>query len=695
MGRLILEKLSVCKQRMRQVLGALPCGYLFGEVIVNGNGEPEDYIIKDVNHAFSEITSTSRNRTIGRRIAGLFSLSSVKEDIAVFSQVALSGDPVEKEFFSPQFRIPLKVFCFSPEQGFFIALLTDLSLEKKLESRLDFFKHYCNSTADEFFILDFKGKFVMGNSSVAGRLGTTVEKVPEHHISELNSLVQDEWWDTLWKSLLQRKTLQFETEHKGIGNEEYPVELSVDLMEFNGRKYASVVAKNISAKRILSKALRQDRRFAEQAASMAGYFVWMIDDKGVFRPLLGGASNNVAGPVDDVFLSLLHPEDKDLFACAIRMKKDGCCDFRMKTDKGLIYHRFKWSRVENNSLVGICYPVNGSGLSGMGSDSAVMDAICNMVDSLHERFRLVENALELKDFKAATRIAGTLTANYQSVALQDALPQKVRFDTFLSDNDGMLKQLLEPGIKITTDSTSKTAGFIDITFLENLIIRLLLVIKSTDLVNSVDIRSFTGSSGAGICVTVSGQNGIQAAIEKAFVPAKSKPPGLASVYAMLRTVGGRAVYSTWDDKVEFELIFPKAETADDTAFVLIALPDSVDAARASAALKHAGFSAAKENSFTEIIRRINEENAGILVISDTMPDFSLEELISSVGDVSIVQIGGEQHPSAIYYLPEIFRTADLVYCVNTIVDSTVETLQAEASQEGNLWGAPHLIPPLS
>ena len=685
----------MCKQRMRQILGALPCGYLFGEVVVNGNGEAEDYTILEVNHAFSEITSTSRNRTIGRRIAGLFSLSSVKDDIEVFSGVAISGDPVEKEFFSPQFRIPFRVFCFSPKHGFFIALLSDLSREKKLESRLSFFREFCNSTADEFFILDFKGKFVMGNNAVAGRLGTTPERISEHHFSELNSLVQDEWWDTLWKSLLQRKTLQFETEHKGVGNKEYPVELSVDLMEFDGRKYASVVAKNISAKRILSKALRQDRRFAEQAASMAGYFVWMIDDNGVFRPLLGGNSSNVAGPVADVFLALLHPDDRDHFTREIRMQKDGYGDFRMKTERGLIYHRCKWSRVKNNSLVGVCYPVTGSGLSGMGSDSAVMDAISNMVDSLHERFRLVENALEQKDFKAATRIAGTLTANYQSVALQDALPQKVRFDTFLSDNDGMLKQLLEPGIQITTDSTSKTAGFVDITFLENLIVRLLLVIKSTDLVNSVDIRSFSGEYGAGLCVTVSGQNGIQAAIEKTFVPAKTKPPGLASVYAMLRAVGGRADYTTWDDKVEFELSFPKAETADDTAFVVIALPDSVDAARAGAALKYAGFSAAIENSLPEILRRINEENAGILVISDTMTDFSLEELISSAANVTIVQIGGEQHPSAIYYLPEIFRTADLVCCVSTIVDSTAETLQAGVSQEENLWGAPHLIPPLS
>lgn len=690
-----MDELGVCKQRIRQILGALPCGYIYGEVIVNGSGDPEDYTVLDVNHAFSDITAITREKVLGSRIAGLFSLSSVKDDIAIFSAVAITGDPVEKEFYSPHFGNHFRLFCFSPEEGFFIALLTDLSQEKKLENRLDFFKQFCNSTSDEFFILAPSGKFVQGNNAVAMKLGTSLDGIPGHMLSDLNPIANGEWWETLWNSLVQRGSLQFETDHKGKDSVVYPVELSVDLMEFDGRKYASFVAKNVSAKQVISKALRQDRRFAEQAASMAGYFVWMIDDNRIFRPLLGGNSNNVAGPVDDVFLALLHPEDKDQFSREIRMKKEGCCDFRVKTDSGFIYHKFKWSPVENNSLVGVCYPVNGSGLSSMGSDSAVMDAISNMVDSLHDRFKLVENALELREIKAATRITGTLMANYTSVSGQDTLPQKVRFDTFLSDNEGMLKHLLEPEIRITTNSSVKTAGFIDATFLENLVVRLLLVVKDTGLVSSVDIRSSAGASGAGLCVTVSGQSGIQAAIEKAFISLKTKAPGLASVYAMVRAAGGRADFTAWDDKIEFLLNFPKAETEDDTAFILVSLPDSVDAARASAALKHAGFSVAIENSFPEILRRVNEENAGILVISDTMLDFSLEELISSVNDVSVIQVGGEQHDSAIYFLPEIFRTVDLVCCVNAIVDSTAETLQAVDLPDGNLWGGPRQKPPLS
>lgn len=677
------------------MLGALPCGYVYGEVIVNGHGEPEDYSVLDVNHAFSDITATTKDKVLGRRISGLFSLSSVKDDIAIFANVAITGDPVEREFYSPHFGIHFRVFCFAPREGFFVAMLTDLSREKKLENRLDFVWQFGNSTADELFILDPAGRFVLGNEAVARRLGTTQGDIPGHHFSELNTMVEDEWWETLWNSLLQRGSLQFETDHRGKDNEVYPVELSVDIMEFGGRKYAAFVAKNVSSKRILSKALRQDRRFAEQAASMAGYFVWMIDPMRVFRPLLGGNSSFVAGPVDDVFFSLIHRDDRDQLSRAIKVEAEGSRDLRMKTDRGAVYHRFKWFRVEDNCLVGICYPLSGAGLSGMGSHSAVMDAIGLMTESMLERMSKLEDALNQNNISAAVRMVRSLTANFSSIAGKTDFPEKLRFDAFLADNEGMLKQLFQPAISLTIDTSMRTVGACDPTSLENILVGLLLVIRNTDLVTAITIRSYGDTLSAGFSVTVAGQEGIQAALEKSFIPLKTQVPGLASVYAMVRSGGGRVYYETLDDQVEFTLSFPKAGIDDDSAFILVVLPDSVDAARASAVLRNAGYSVAIESSFSEILRRVGEDGAGILIISAFMPDFSPEEIMSTVSGVSLIQIGGEQCNPDTRYLPDCFRTSDLVACVNEIVSTTAERLQAVVSPDGNLWKAPRLMPPLS
>ncbi len=688
------NELDRFKHRFRQVLGALPCGYVYGEVIVNGNGEPEDYSVLDVNHAFSEITTVTREKVLGRRISGLFSLSSIKDDIAVFANVALTGDPVEKEFFSPHFGNHFRVFCFSPEEGFFVALLTDLSRGKKLESRFEFIKTFGNSTADEFFILDPTGRFIMGNKAVARRLGTAQERIPGHHLSELNTMADNEWWDTLWKSLLQRSSLQFETDHRGKDNAVYPVELSVDLMEIGGRKYAAFVAKNVSSKRVLSKALRQDRRFAEQAASMAGYFAWMIDSTGVFRPLLGGESGFVSGPVDDVFLPLIHSDDRSQLSRAVKLETDGSREIRIKTDRGTAYHKLRWSHVEDNCVVGICYPLSGAGLAGMGSESTVMDAIGQMAEFVLARVDKIANALDDDDVGAAGRMARSLTADFSNITGKSDSPEKVRFDAFLAGNEGMLKQLLQPAIPLTIDTSRRAVGLVDPISLENILVRLLLVIQSAGLVSAVSIQSSGDAFSACITVTVAGRDGIQAELERLFIPVKDSAPGLASVYAMVRSGGGRVCYETLNDSVEFTLSFPKAGMDDDSAYILIALPDSVDAARSCAALKSAGYSVATENNFSEILRRISEEGAGVLIISASMPEFSPEEVMSSVSGVSLIQIGGKQINPDARYLPDGFRTGDLVTCVDEIAVTT-EMPQAEVLQEGSLWGELRLTPPLS
>ncbi len=680
-------------QRFRQVLEALPCAYIYGEILVNGHGDAEDYCVLEVNHSFSVITSTTRDKVIGKRIAGLFSLASVKDDIAVFAGVALTGDPVEKEFLSPHFGIHFRVFCFAPQEGYFVAMLTDLSREKKLEGRLEFIRQFGNSTSDEFFVVDSMGRFVLANSVVAERLGTTQRSIPGHFLSELNPMAESEWWDTLWKSLLKRGSLQFESDHRGKNGDVYPVELSIDLMEFNGRNYAAFVAKNVSRRRILSKALRQDRKFAELAASMAGYLVWMIDSTQVFRPLLGGVSNLTAGPVNEVFFTLLHRDDKEELLKAISLEPEGTRDLRMKTDRGFVYHRFKWSPVEDNCIVGICYPLSGAGLSGMGSHSNVMDAICMMTESMDDRLSKLENVLAQNNTASAVRMVRAITSDFSNITGKVSFPEKMRFDAYLSDNAGMLKQLCKQSISVYVDASVRAVGICDSSLLENSIVRLLLVLQNTGLITAVSIGSCTDASTAGVSVTVSGRDGIQAALERSFIPVKGQVPGLASVYAMVRYGGGQVSYETMDEKVEFVLSFPRAAVDDDAAFILIAMPDGVDAARSSAALRNAGYSVAVENSFSEILRRAGEEAAGILVLSASMPDFSLDEIRNSVPDMSLIQIGGEQNGTSTQYLPDGFRTRDLVACVNEIA-ATAGKLQAEGLQDENLWREPRRTPPL-
>ena len=687
------QEIDRCKHRFKQIIGALPCAYVFGEVFVDGKGEPTDYIVKDVNHSFTEITGLSREKTVGRRIAGLFSMASVREDIDTFSRVAITGDPVEREFLSPFFGIHFRLFCFSPEKGSFVALLTDLSVEKKYRERVEFLSDFANSTSDEFFILDGTGRFILGNRAVSEKLGVQQAEVPGMHISSLNPLAEDQWWKTLWGSLLQKGTLQFETEHRSADGQLYPVELSVDLMMNGGRSYAAVVSKSIASRRALSSALLKDQKYAEQAASNAGYIIWIIDSSGYFRPILGGEGYFIPGPVESVFFPLIHPDERDPLYQKISSDPEGIFDLRLSTGKGLVYHRAIWSRVEEDCIAGICYPLSGAGLSGPGSSSSAMETYCLMVEAVYRKTVKLKEMLEGGNLAASNKIVNSLTSEFAVLTGQSAFSERVRFDAFLQSSGGMLKQLLEPSIPLEIDTSPCAAGLIDPTLLENVLVRLLLIVQKTGKAVRVVLKPLSMGGSAGIRMTVHGRENIQKELDDLFIPVRDSVPGLASVYAMVRSSGGKVLYDTLDSKVEFSIWFPRVKMSDDAAAVLIALPDSVDAARAYAALRDAGFSVAIETGCQEIKRRISEEGAGVLVASASIPDFEPCEMVAGAEDITLVQVGGKPPGGKVRYLPEGFRTGELVILVKEIFSKAEKPL-AEDLRDGILWAEPHLMPPL-
>jgi len=665
------------KKRLQQIIGAMPCGYIYGEIVVDGDGVPINYSVIDVNHALVSIASITKNKVIGKRIAGLFSLSSIKDDISIFSKVALTGDPIEKKFNSPKLDKYFHLFCFSPQLGYFIALLTDISIQKKYKTSLGFIRSFGNSTSDEFFILDSKGKFVAGNAAVGERLGVPEGEIPGLHFYALNCLATDEWWTTLWNTLLKKNSLQFETDHRGVDNIAYPVELSIDLMTFEEEKFATMVAKNISSKRALTTALKQDRKFAEKAASIAGYFIWMLDSEGIFRPLLGTESGFNSGAVEDVFLSQIHKEDRLAFSEALRVNKEGFEEFRLQTSRGFVYHKSKWSTSEDNVIIGICYPLSGGGLAGLGSESVAMDAVNLLIKSLRFRFSKLHESLLTKELDVAERILRGLVNDYSILSSVNEIDNEfVNIDEFLVENESLLNNLLQSSLNLSINSSVKASASVNYSDLENVLVRLALVLKDSHRVTDLDFSSFIDSPKCGIKVQAQGVEGIQAELEKLFIPLRDSTPGLASVYSMVKNSGGQIYYDTFDHTVEFTISYPLTSEVYSTCQILVVLSDSVDSARAFGTLLSEGYSVKTENKFAEIKKCVFNQGIELLIMSDSNAEFSIHDVMSIFPELKLLQVGGKPLSSNTDYLQNGFKTRDLVSSVKKIIKAEKPRVEA-------------------
>lgn len=669
-------KLEDCKRRLQQIIGAMPCGYLYGEIVVDGDGVPTNYSIIDINHAFADMASITKSRITGKRLAGLFSLSSLKDDISVFSKVALSGDPIEKKFYSPKLDKHFRLFCFCPDLGFFIALLTDITSEREFEASLSFVRSFGNSTSDEFFILDSSAKFVAANTAVAERLGVSQENISGLHFSVLNCLATEDWWATLWNTLLEKKSLQFETDHRGVDSVAYPVELSIDLMTFEDKQFATMVAKNVSSKRALTTALKQDRKFAEKAASIAGYFIWMLDSEGIFRPLLGIESGFNSGAVEDVFLSQIHKEDRSAFSEALRVNKEGFEEFRLQTSRGFVYHKSKWSTSEDNVIIGICYPLSGGGLAGLGSESVAMDAVDLVIKSLKFKFSKLQEYLLKKEMDAAERIVRGLVNDYSILSTKEIDAEFVNIDEFLAKNECLLNNLLQSSLNLTIDNRVKATASVSYSSLEKILVRLVLVLMGSNRVTDLNIASFSDFPNCGVKIQALGIEGIQAELEKLFIPLRDSTPGLASVYSMVKNSGGYISYDTFDHTVEFTISYPLKEEGDDTCQILVVLSNPVDSARAYGTLLSKGYSVKTENEFAGIKKCITEQQVKLIIMSDSNAEFSISDVMSIAPELKLLQIGGEANSSNTDCLPNGFKTEELATFVRRLI--IAEKLRAEA-----------------
>ncbi|MBI0583799.1 MAG: PAS domain S-box protein [Methanomassiliicoccus sp.] len=108
------------------------------KVLADKNGKPVDYVFIDVNKAFENANGVSRERAIGRRATEV--IRGLKDDpsdwIGTFGQVALKGEATSFEKFRQANGRWYYVTTYSPERGYFVAMLNDVTETKRAENAL-------------------------------------------------------------------------------------------------------------------------------------------------------------------------------------------------------------------------------------------------------------------------------------------------------------------------------------------------------------------------------------------------------------------------------------------------------------------------------------------------------------------------------------------------------------------------------
>jgi len=164
--RLLIERrhaqqsLWANEKRYRHLFQNMLEGYALCKILFV-EGRPQDFIYVEVNEAFERLTGLSN--IVGKKVSEV--IPGIRESdpdmFEIYGRVALSGSPARFETFRAALGIWLSIAVYSPEKGFFVAFLDNITERKKAEAALreseERFRQMADQLLDALFVTDMKG----------------------------------------------------------------------------------------------------------------------------------------------------------------------------------------------------------------------------------------------------------------------------------------------------------------------------------------------------------------------------------------------------------------------------------------------------------------------------------------------------------------------------------------------------------
>jgi len=148
----------------------------------------------------------------------------------------------------------------------FVGATMDITERKRAEKDLRLTQFSLEHASDAIHWVDSQGRIVYVNEASCRSLGRSREELLSLSIPGINPLFPKERWGPIWEEIKERGSMTFETQFKTKQGEVFPVEITVNYMEFDGKEYAFASARDISERKRVEKELRLTQFSLEHAS---------------------------------------------------------------------------------------------------------------------------------------------------------------------------------------------------------------------------------------------------------------------------------------------------------------------------------------------------------------------------------------------------------------------------------------------
>jgi PAS domain S-box-containing protein len=226
--------------------------------------EPQTHRIVDCNERAAQLDGYSVEELQGMRAWELYPEDERRQRSAVVDLLQSEGEVISltglHHLRKDGSTVPVEVSACMVEIGghpLMLALVRNVTERERAERALRLTQFAVDRTRDAAYWMASDGKLVYVNDAASAVLGYTREELLRMAIHDIDPQYPVEQWFAHWEELRRRRSFVFESVHRKKDGTVFPVEISVNLLTFEGEEINCAFARDISERKQAEDELRE------------------------------------------------------------------------------------------------------------------------------------------------------------------------------------------------------------------------------------------------------------------------------------------------------------------------------------------------------------------------------------------------------------------------------------------------------
>ncbi|UCE83964.1 MAG: PAS domain S-box protein [Deltaproteobacteria bacterium] len=283
-------------------------------------------------------------------------------------------------------------------------LLAEIAERKRVEEALRLTQFSVDHAGDAVFWMGPDARFIYVNDAACRSLGYTREELLSMSVHDIDLNFPKEIWPKHWEEIIRRRTFIIESQHRAKDGRVFPVEITVNYLDFEGKEYNCAFARDITERKLAEEALREseERYRTVLEANPDPVVVYDIEGKVVyfnpaFTDVFGWTLEERLGKKLDGFV----PEAKRP-------------ETKMMIDKVLAGESFSTIESFRYTKDGDIIPVSISGAVHRDGEGNLVGSVINLRD-VTERKKLESQLQQAQKMEAVGTLAGGVAHDFNNL----------------------------------------------------------------------------------------------------------------------------------------------------------------------------------------------------------------------------------------------------------------------------------------